>query len=395
MVLPEYTEKEELIRGYLERDEPLPSDIIDSVLGQLWTNEPFKSRGFILDGFPNNENETSYLVEKGYLPDAVIILRVDEDQIIKRLLPPRLTKWQTRQAAKKEKKRLKALKKKEKLNRRMKERRDEEIAKYEEEKRKKEAELEASGETADDEEEEAFDVEELIREEFADELGEEEMIDDVNEDEIKENMITDIRNNYENQTNLIDLAKEPMTEAQLPRFKIDGNRRIKIVEYLLRKKLVRFIENRDSLFERVYSVKPKTAQKLLDFGYKQLSRFSRWCPVKLLQKQPVQPYFGEDKKPLTVIHRSFIYFLSSKEAKRKFGENPIQFLRQPSPLPVVPFRVSVIGPPKSGKSSLANRFTNEFGCVRLSVGEAIRAILDKQSDTALAQEIRQYLFKGN
>ena len=54
---------------------------------------------------------------------------------------------------------------------RMKERRDEEIAKYEEEKRKKEAELEASGEAADDEEEEPFDVDELIREEFADETA--------------------------------------------------------------------------------------------------------------------------------------------------------------------------------------------------------------------------------
>ena len=61
---------------------------------------------------------------------------------------------------------------------------------------------------------------------------------------------------------------------------------------------------------------------------------------------------------------------------------------------VVPFRISVIGPPKSGKTSLANRFVKEFGCVRLSVGEAIRAILNNQSNTALAQEIKQFLFKG-
>ncbi len=137
MVLPEYTEKEELIRGYLERDEPLPADVIDGILSQLWSEEPFKSRGFVLDGFPNNESEATFLVEKGYLPDAVVMLRVDEEQIIKRLLPPRLAKWQARMAAKKEKKRLKALKKREKLMKRMKERRDEEIAKYEEEKRKK------------------------------------------------------------------------------------------------------------------------------------------------------------------------------------------------------------------------------------------------------------------
>lgn len=141
-------------------------------------------------------------------------------------------------------------------------------------------------------------------------------------------------------------------------------------------------------------MKARTAQKLVDFGFKQLSRFGRWCPVKLMEKQPIPPYYSEDKKMYTVIHRSFIYYLNGKEAKKKFSENPIKYLRQPSPLPVVPFRLSIIGPPKSGKSSLADRFSKEFGTVRLSVGEAIRAVLNNQPNTALAQEIRQYLFKG-
>lgn len=216
----------------------------------------------------------------------------------------------------------------------------------------------------------------------------------VNEDEVKENMITDIKNNFENQTNLIDSAKEPLQEAMIPRFKIDGNRRQKIVEHLLLKKLTRFVENRDSLLERTYVLKTRVANKLIDFGYKHLSRFGRWCPVKLMEKQPITPYYGDEKKPFTVLHRSYVYFLSSKEAKKKFCENPIRYLKQASPLPMVPFRLSVIGPPKAGKTSLANRFTKEFGCVRLSVGEAVRAILDKQPNTALAQEIRQFLFKG-
>ena len=94
-----------------------------------------------MDGFPTNENEAAYLIERGYHPDAILVLKIEEENIIKRLLPPRLAKWQAKLAAKKEKKRLKALKKKEKLMKRMKERRDEEIAKHEEEKRKKEAEV--------------------------------------------------------------------------------------------------------------------------------------------------------------------------------------------------------------------------------------------------------------
>ena len=69
-------------------------------------------------------------------------------------------------------------------------------------------------------------------------------------------------------------------------------------------------------------------------------------------------------------------------------------MKQSSPLSVVPFKLSIIGPPKCGKSTLAYRFAKEFGCVRLSVGEAIRAILHNQPNTELAQEIQSYLIKG-
>ena len=40
--LPQLTEKEEIIKAYLEKDESLPVNIIDDVLRPLWTEEPFK-----------------------------------------------------------------------------------------------------------------------------------------------------------------------------------------------------------------------------------------------------------------------------------------------------------------------------------------------------------------
>jgi adenylate/nucleoside-diphosphate kinase len=75
-------------------------------------------------------------------------------------------------------------------------------------------------------------------------------------------------------------------------------------------------------------------------------------------------------------------------------QDPINYLKQPSPLSVVPFRLSIIGPPKSGKTYLANRFVKEFGCVRLSAGEAIRTILEKQPETELAHNVNSFLLKG-
>ena len=162
------TDREETIKAYLEKDESLPSNIIDDVLKQLWTEEPFKSRGFILDGFPNNDNESQYLVEKGFFPDAIIILNVNEDAITKRTFQARLDRWRSKMAERKEKKKLKLLKKKEKLAQRIKVRRDEEIAKYEERRAERQKQAAESGEEAVEEEE--FNVDAIIQEEFAEEL---------------------------------------------------------------------------------------------------------------------------------------------------------------------------------------------------------------------------------
>ena len=41
-MLPELTEREESIKAYLEKDETLPNDILDEVIVQLWTQEPYK-----------------------------------------------------------------------------------------------------------------------------------------------------------------------------------------------------------------------------------------------------------------------------------------------------------------------------------------------------------------
>lgn len=113
--LPELTDREESIKAYLERDETLPDDILDEVLLQFWTQEPFKSRGFVLDGFPNNEAQAQYMIQRGLYPDAVVILRVDDETVTKRLLGPRLTSWKEKVAARKAKRLAKANRKKEKL----------------------------------------------------------------------------------------------------------------------------------------------------------------------------------------------------------------------------------------------------------------------------------------
>jgi len=47
----------------------------------------------------------------------------------------------------------------------------------------------------------------------------------------------------------------------------------------------------------------------------------------------------------------FIYFFSTKENRNKFMLNPLKYLKQPKPTPTLPIKMTVIGPPKSGKTT--------------------------------------------
>ena len=70
-----------------------------------------------MEGFPNNDSEATYLIEKGFFPDTILLINVSDESIIKRLLPPRLERWRARMNAKKEKKKfLKEKKQKDLVN---------------------------------------------------------------------------------------------------------------------------------------------------------------------------------------------------------------------------------------------------------------------------------------
>ena len=67
----------------------------------------------------------------------------------------------------------------------------------------------------------------------------------------------------------------------VPRIELEAGRKPPIVRYQLSKKLRRIIEYRHSIFERVYPISERLAIRMMQTGYKQPSRFGRWCPVKV------------------------------------------------------------------------------------------------------------------
>lgn len=79
--------------------------------------------------------------------------------------------------------------------------------------------------------------------------------------------------------------------------------------------------------------------QLLDDGFGILP------PKSLYKSQQFPVIFGQN-----------IYFLSSLSSQNRFMDNPLKYISQPSPGPAIPISVSIVGPPKSGKSTGKYKF---------------------------------------
>ncbi|NWV42515.1 KAD9 kinase, partial [Grantiella picta] len=112
----ELTDEEEAIKANLMDNKELPPEILDKIVPDWWKSEPFRSTGFILDGFPRSPDEAKYLSEQRLCPDVALYIQVEESDILGRLFPPRLKKWKERRHKKREyKKKLKELKAKKRV----------------------------------------------------------------------------------------------------------------------------------------------------------------------------------------------------------------------------------------------------------------------------------------
>ncbi|NXO92771.1 KAD9 kinase, partial [Certhia brachydactyla] len=112
----ELTHEEKAIKANLMDSIELPPEVLDKIVPDWWKKEPFRSTGFILDGFPRTSDEARYLSERGLCPDIAVYIQVEEDDILNRLFPPRLIEWKDRRRKKKEyKKKLKELKAKKRV----------------------------------------------------------------------------------------------------------------------------------------------------------------------------------------------------------------------------------------------------------------------------------------
>ncbi|XP_052020495.1 adenylate kinase 9 [Apodemus sylvaticus] len=391
--LPEvqFTEEEEAIKLSLTDSEPLPSEILDPILSEWWLKEPIRSTGFILDGFPRYPEEAQFLGERGFFPDAAVIIQVDDQDIFDRLLPAQVQKWKTKQSKKLERKKLiKDLKTKIK---------DDMVAKrraeliLEREKKKKDSALRDEEEYSDEEDDED-DIENILEEEFPKDEEEMSEEDEEQEGDATERLRNELGEKFETETNNIQSIQDEFEKVLIPLIMVNGARKKHIVQYIMNMKLKPLVENRESIFEKCYPVTSHLAHKMLAFTYKHMSSFGYWDPVKLSEGETIKPVESAENPLNPVIHRHYIYFLSTKQTKEKFMMNPIKYIRQPKPKATMPVRIMIVGPPKSGKSTVARKLASDYGLRRLSVGDALRGMLSSHPESELSLMLNWHLHKG-
>ncbi|XP_076189503.1 adenylate kinase 9 isoform X2 [Aptenodytes patagonicus] len=386
----ELTDEEEAIKANLMDNEALPPEVLDNIVLDWWRKEPFRSTGFILDGFPRTLDEAQYLSERGLCPDVAVYIQVEESDVLDRLFPPRLKKWKERQYRKMEnKKKLKDLKTKIR-DERIARRREELLA--EQKQKKQEALANKDHYEATEEEDENEDVEAILEEEFLEE--EEEEAEEEQEIDAADRIQNEIAEKFDSEIDGLQGVQEELEKLLIPQIEINGGRKPHIVCYQIYSKLNSLMENRGSIFEKCYPISLPLAQKMLVFSYKFPSSFGQWDPIKLSEGEVIKPQQSHENTVFPVIHRQYIYFFSSKENKETFMKNPIKYIRQPKPKPAVPLKIAIVGPPKSGKTTVAKKFASVYGLLRLSMGDAIRLVLNNQPESELALRIKWHLHKG-
>jgi adenylate/nucleoside-diphosphate kinase len=371
--------EEESIKEYLESGEPIPYDTLDKLLRQFWREDPYKSKGFILEGFPSSADDLRYISGSANFPDSLLVLKCEKEVTVKRLLPERLATWQAWFD--------------------LKEKRRQAIREHKESVRDRWIDSETAIAMAEEEIEEGTDVETLeqeMRERVASKFDESflEVEDEFPEsvEEAKERLSGEMMNETalerERLNNMFDLVEQ----AQIPKFEITCNRKPEEAYAKIKVALEKFLPPfRAAMFERVRGISLAQAENLLKANYFQLSSFGQWDPVELTAGNAFKPLdHNEGGVSFPVIYKSYIYFLNSLENRTKFVRNPLAYVQQQIsstiPSPHYNQRIAVVGPPKSGKTTLAKRMSAELGLLKVSVEDVVETLTSKFSKTVIAEQ---------
>ncbi|XP_019911836.2 adenylate kinase 9 isoform X2 [Esox lucius] len=390
----ELSNNEEAIKSYLYDGVPLPQDIMEMMLARFWHQEPYKSKGFILEGFPQNPEEVAFMVEQRLYPDTAVVMAVDVRDVVQRLLPPRLAGWRERRNRRREQ-----MSQVRELRHKIWEK---DIAQMKAELMKEffinPPAVKVKDEDNDDEEDQEFNegmekIEAMLREELPpdqEDDGKDEETDAAAEDRLE----MEIGVRFEADEARLNMITDLLNDNRIPKLSINAGRKPRNVRSQLLFKVQPLVTNREAHFHKGQTISYATARKMLSNSYKYNSSFGWWDPVKFMEGDLIQPMQGPWNPTFPVLLHQFIYFFTSKETRDTFLINPIKYLKQPKPNPSLPIKLAIIGPPKSGKTTVATKFAREYGLAHLSIEDVMQTVLASQGKTELAGQMFKHLSQG-
>ncbi|OQV19061.1 Adenylate kinase 9 [Hypsibius exemplaris] len=402
------TPEEHACADSLTGDSALSSDVLTTFFNK-WTKEaPFIGRNLVFDGFPMYPDDARFLLEKGIIPDAVFLLNLDPEVALERALPKRKKHW-TQEKGKKDEKRFRTYSnKKREWEKQTAARKADLLVERAEAKNQKDAELAARNEEAkargdaeeaaeeEDEEELADHLEQQLADEIPEPKLEDEQGEEESEDEIsaEERLKDELNDRLDKDTTNIDNIRESFEEKKIQVYEISVSRS----ELLAQKKWKRILEpllrKREHIFEAAFPVSGLMAKEMLDCSFKRVGKFGTWCPVKIRKGHLFPPASMKVPDLFPVVYKQYLYLCSTQEARVEFLARPEYFVRQLPPRLCIPVRLAVIGPPKSGKTTFANRLAEEIGIRRISIGDAIRYVQSSLKKSELCRILTVYLTSG-
>ncbi|XP_037541400.1 adenylate kinase 9 [Nematolebias whitei] len=390
------TEEETAIKAYLSSGVQLSPEILDMVLAPYWKQEPYLSTGFILEGFLSDSKQVQYMLERVFFPDVVVVMEVDVTDVQKRLLPTYLGKW--RDLLNKRDQQMQLLRdlRKKNLEEKISKRRADLMAEQEQKKDEFRNNLEKDDDEEGDDAHSIEDqIEEILREEFPSEDDDEEREDEETEEAATERLETEIEERFGTDEKNLVTVTELLSEHNIPKMVINASRKLHLIQHHLLQIIQPLLTNRESLFQTCQPISYSLAQKLLFSTYKLHSAFGCWDPIQLYENRDmIQPLPWPLSTMYPLLLSRYIYFFASIENLNKFMLHPLKYLRQPKPTPTLPIKLAVIGPPKSGKTTVAKLLAKNYGLARLSIGGVMRMVLNNQGHTNLADQMRSYLTQG-
>ncbi|XP_073944205.1 adenylate kinase 9 [Choristoneura fumiferana] len=408
-LLANESEFRRMVKSYFEQGSPLLSILMQKLIKKIWFKKPFSSTGFVLDGFPRMPSDVEDMLACYCVPDLIVETEGSSEISVERIAPNMFQTWKAQMNEAKRLSRMKfnALKTEwldlitktlvskllcdEIINGVVPP--EEPIKPPSNESVKIDAD---PSESAEVDENLVTAYNELIIE-LPEPVDSSEW---EKPDEARERIEGTVESLYEVDDENIQSLKDIVSEQKIKTISINNTKPLYKVFRFVLAKLANVRDRCQSLLEQTFIIVPDVAETLLAEGFYFLSKFNRMCPVHIFENPNLilNPYKVMKSKDAiyTVVYRSYIYFLSGEQCVKKFRSDPLKYIQNNNIKKFVqyPLRISVIGPPKSGKSYLSMKLAKKFGLLCISKGMVLRHVLDNMHWTELASKMMSALSKG-